>query len=136
MAKLRPKLGHLNKTSRMNMTITRVSMFLGTMALLSACSSIGFSNTFGSSNKEQSRTPYNATEYICDNNQHFYVRMLNNGKDVWLIYPTHEVNLTKSSDSAQRYTSGVIALDINGDTSTLNDGEKIAYTGCKAQIKK
>jgi len=30
----------------------------------------------------------------------------------------------------------VITLLINGDATTLNDGEKVAYTGCKAQVKK
>lgn len=120
----------------MNTIITKTFVFIGSIAMLSACSSISFNNPFSSNNKESSRIPANATEYICDNNQYFYVRMLSNGKEAWLIYPTHEVNLTQSTETTQRYTSGVIALVLNGDTSTLNDGEKIAYTGCKAQAKK
>lgn len=109
---------------------------LGLFTLLPSCSSMSLSNPFGSDSKEQSRTPANATEYICEGNKNFYVRMLNSGNDAWLIYPDHEVNLTKASDANNRFTSGIIALVINGDATTLNDGEKIAYTGCKPQLKK
>lgn len=102
--------------------------------LLAACSSINL-NPFSSDNKEGSRVPANAVSYVCEGNKQFYVRMLNNGNEAWLIYPTHEVALTKEKAS-NRYTSGAIALVISGDETTLNDGEKIAYTACKAQTKK
>jgi len=104
--------------------------------LIPACSSIGLTNPFGGNSSEPSRNPKDATEYVCDANKNFYVRMLNNGSDAWLIYPDHEVNLPKSSDDSRRYASGVIALVINGDATTLNDGEKIAYVNCKPQLKK
>lgn len=110
-------------------------LVLALAALLPSCSSVSL-NPFGSGSTEQSRTPPNATEYICDGNKRFYVRMLNNGNDAWLIYPDHEVNLPKSSDGNNRFTSGVITLVINGAETTLNDGEKIAYTVCKPQEKK
>ncbi|OIQ96874.1 hypothetical protein GALL_210710 [mine drainage metagenome] len=110
------------------------ALMLGLTLLLSACSSIHLSNPFGSGTKSQPGVPENATAYVCEGNQHFYVRMLNNGNDAWLIYPDHEVNLAKASDN--HFTSGVISLVINGDATTLNDGEKIAYTGCKAQVVK
>lgn len=105
-------------------------------AVLSACGSISLYNPFGADNKEPSRTPKDATAYVCDGNKSFYVRMLNNGNDAWLIYPDHEVNLAKSSEGTGRYTSGVITLVIDGDATRLNDGEKIAYTGCKPQTTK
>ena len=105
------------------------------IALLPACSSMSLSNPFSSSNREQSLTPKNATAYVCEGNKQFYVRMLNNGNDAWLIYPDHEVNLTKASDNSNRFTSGVISLVINGAETTLNDGEKIAYTSCKVLVK-
>ncbi len=112
------------------------SLVLALLAILPACSSINLSNPFGTDNKEQSRTPQNATEYICEGNKHFYVRMLNNGNDAWLIYPDHEINLTKAGDANNRFTSGAITLLVNGDATTLNDGEKIIYTACKPQVKK
>lgn len=119
------------------MTIKLKPLFLalGLISLLSSCSSVNL-NPFASGSNEQSSAPPNATEYICDGNKSFYVRMLNNGNDAWLIYPDHEVNLTKSAAASSRFTSGVIELEINGDATTLNDGEKIAYTACKPQLKK
>lgn len=101
-----------------------------------ACSFIGLSNPFNSDSNATSQYPKDATEYICDGNKHFHVRMLNNGNDAWLIYPDHEVNLPKSSDDSRRYASGVISLVINGDATTLNDGEKVAYLNCKPQLRK
>lgn len=107
---------------------------LSSLVLLSACSSIHVPNPFDTSTKEISKAPADATEYVCDGNKRFYVRMLNKGNDAWLIYPDHEVNLPKNE--ANRYTSGAITLVLNGTEATLNDGEKVAYTGCKAQIEK
>lgn len=106
---------------------------LGLLVLLPACSSVRL-NPFGSDTAEQSRGPANATEYVCEGKGRFHVRMLNNGNDAWLIYPDHEVNLRKSGGD-HRYSSGTITLVINGAETTLNDGEKIAYTNCKPQEK-
>jgi len=120
----------------MMIKLRQLSLTLLIAAVLSACGSISLSNPFGADEKEQSRTPKDAIAYVCDGNKSFYVRMLNNSNDAWLIYPDHEVNLAKSPEGAGRYTSGVIALVIDGDATTLNDGEKIAYTGCKPQSAK
>lgn len=119
----------------MNIQVKHLFLALSLTIMLSACSSVGLSNPFGSSAKSGVGVPENATAYVCEGNKRFYVRMLNNGNDAWLIYPDHEVNLSKSSEN-NRYTSGVISLVINADATTLNDGEKIAYTGCKAQLQK
>lgn len=103
------------------------------MTVVSACSTIKIPNPFSSETKAQGSAPVNATAYLCEGNKRFYVRMLNNGNDAWLIYPDHEINLNKTSDG--RYTSGVITLIINGAETSLEDGEKIAYKMCKAQAK-
>lgn len=109
---------------------------LTSAVLLSACSTTQLLNPFDTSVKEQPRAPQNATLYTCEDKKQFYVRMLNNNNDAWLIYPDHEVNLSKSSSGNNRYTSGAIALELNGEQTTLTDGDKIAYTGCKAPAKK
>jgi membrane-bound inhibitor of C-type lysozyme len=115
--------------------ITKTALITSTLVSLTSCSSISFSNPFGSGNKGLSGMPENAIAYECEGNKRFYVRMQNNGNDAWLIYPDHEVNLTKASDNNNKFTSGVITLLLNGDEATLNDGEKIAYTACKPQKK-
>jgi len=119
----------------MTKKINQLIIVAGLIAMQPSCSSFGY-NPFSTGVKEQSRTPQNAIAYECDEGKQFYVRMQNKGNDAWLIYPDHEVNLTKSTDNSNRFTSGVITLLINGDSTTLNDGEKVAYTGCKPQVKK
>jgi membrane-bound inhibitor of C-type lysozyme len=127
----------LKKIGFTKMAVKYVLVFtLSTLLMaISGCSSVSKINPFGSGEVERSKAPENATEYICDNNKHFYVRMLNNGNDAWLIYPDHEVNLPKAGGES-RYSSGAITLLINGAETTLNDGEKIAYTHCKPQVVK
>lgn len=119
----------------MTIKFNQLLFTLGLVALMPSCGTMDKLNPFGSDTKEQSRTPENATAYVCEGNKRFYVRLLNNGNDAWLIYPDHEVNLTKATGSNNRFSSGVITLDINGAETTLNDGEKIAYTSCKPQVK-
>jgi membrane-bound inhibitor of C-type lysozyme len=118
-------------TKKLNQWVALASLIV----VLPACSSFSL-NPFDSSVKEQSRTPQNAIAYECNEGKQFYVQMLNHGNDAWLIYPDHEVNLTKSTDNPNKFTSGNIALFINGNDTTLSDGEKIAYTGCKLPVKK
>ncbi|OYY50697.1 MAG: hypothetical protein B7X95_09325 [Methylophilaceae bacterium 17-44-8] len=100
---------------------------------LSACSVLQPFKVFNTETKERSKNPENAIEYVCENNKHFFVRMLNKGADAWLIFPDHEVNLAQSTTEKNRYVSGSITLVISGEQSTLTDGDVLAYTGCKAQ---
>ena len=119
----------------MTIKLKQFLIVAGLAAMQPSCSSFSL-NPFSTSGQEQSRTPKDAIAYECDEGKLFYVRMLNNGNNAWLIYPDHEVNLTKSTDNSNRFTSGIITLLINGDATTLSDGEKIAYAGCKPQVKK
>ena len=102
---------------------------------LQGCGSIDTLNPFDNSVKERSKNPENATQYICDDNKQFFVRMLNNGNNAWLIYPDHEVNLNKVEGS-NTYKAAAITLEVNGDQSALTDGDKVAYSNCKPQVKK
>ena len=115
--------------------LKKLLTIVGLATIQASCSSFSL-NPFNTSVREQPREPKSSITYECDGGKQFYVRMQNNGGDAWLIYPDHEVNLSKSTDNNNRFTSGQITLLINGDETTLNDGEKIAYTACKRQIKK
>lgn len=114
-------------------TFAKLLISAAMLTLVSACSTIKIPNPFSSDAKALGNAPVNATGYLCEGNKRFYVRMLNNGNDAWLIYPDHEVNLNKTGDG--RYTSGVITLIITGADTSLDDGEKIAYKACKVQAK-
>lgn len=117
------------------MNYQHVSAIAFTCILLSACSVVAPFKVFKSETKERSKNPENATEYVCEGNKRFFIRMLNNGNDAWLIFPDHEVNLAKSSTEKNRYTSGSITLALEGDQTTLTDGDVLSYTACKAQAK-
>ncbi|MDO8962193.1 MAG: hypothetical protein Q7V02_08830 [Methylophilus sp.] len=115
---------------------TYIFAMIAAMLSLSACSMLKPFKVFNTETQEHSKNPANATEYICENNKHFFVRMLNKGSDAWLIFPDHEVNLAQSSSDKNRYVSGAITLVLNGEQSTLTDGDVLSYTGCKAQATK
>ncbi len=104
-----------------------------TALLLNACSTSRFlsGDIFNGKARELPRTPVGSVAYLCDSNAQFYVRMLNNGNDAWIIYPDHEVDLPKQADG--RFTNGTAVFTPSADSATLTDGEKVNYTSCKAQ---
>ena len=90
----------------------------------------------GDSGGGQVRGPANATQYLCDGNKNFYLRMLDNGATAWVIYPNREVGLSRTGDSGTRYTNGVATLDLAGPGAKLSDGPEINLTGCKPATTK
>jgi len=116
----------------MAIKFTSIATAISLALLATACSKISLSNPFGAS--KENASPYaNATHYVCADKKHFYVRMLNNNAQAWLIYPDHEVSLSQNGTDKNRYTSGAISLVLNGNQTTLNDGEKISYSACQVQ---
>lgn len=92
---------------------------------------------FDSSTASRSGAPANATEYQCNGGKRFYVRMMDNGSTAWVILPDREVGLSKSpTGSGTRYTNSIAVLEINSTETTLNDGPKISFSGCKAVTNK
>ena len=104
-------------------TFAKLLISAAMLTLVSACSTIKIPNPFSSDTKVLGNAPVNATGYLGEGNKRFYVRMLNNGNDAWLIYPDHEVNLNKTSDG--RYTSGVITLIINATEAIYGRNHRI-----------
>lgn len=102
--------------------------------LLNACSTSNIlsGDIFNGKARELPRTPAGSIAYVCDNNAQFYVRMLNNGNDAWVIYPDHEVSLPKQADG--RFTNGTAVFTLDANGASLTDGEKVNYTACKAQV--
>ncbi|HWU81921.1 MAG TPA: hypothetical protein VN063_00410 [Methylophilaceae bacterium] len=118
----------------MNQHLQALTLSLALAAMLAGCSSMDKYNPFTDTPvyQEISRAPADATEYRCEGDRKFYVRMLDKGSDAWLIYPDREVRLEKAGGSGNRYTNGVAVLDINGDQTSLSDGPQIDYKACKA----
>lgn len=117
----------------MRTTIFKLISLSTFSVMLASCGGLSISNPFGSGQSASDMPYQGATRYACAENKQFYVRMLNNNQQAWLIYPDHEVNLNQSESDKNKYTSGVISLIINGNETTLNDGEKIAYRACQPQ---
>lgn len=75
----------------------------------------------------------NAIKYVCDDKQSFHVRMFNNNANAWVIFDDHEVSLTQSETDKTTYTSGDIILLNDVNSTSLSNGEKSSYSGCKPQ---
>lgn len=106
------------------------------MCALGGCMSMPSVNLwpFGGEPKtaERSRIPSNATEYRCDGGKSFYLRTLEGGSAVWLIYPDRQVRLEKQTIGAStHYTNGVATLRLETGTASLTDGTTISYNNCK-----
>jgi membrane-bound inhibitor of C-type lysozyme len=99
--------------------------------MLSACGGVKVWPFDGGSSAAQTRTPENSTAYQCSGGKQFFVRLVDNGAAVWLIYPDREVSLAKMTGAGTRYTNGVALLDMSGAEVTLADGTAVSYTGCK-----
>ncbi len=100
---------------------------------VAACSSVDKYNPFSEEKPAEAYKPANSTEYLCEGNKRFFVRMLDKENAAWLIYPDREVRLEKSAEgSGNSYTNSVATLELNGADATLNDGPNISYAGCKA----
>jgi membrane-bound inhibitor of C-type lysozyme len=99
---------------------------------ITACSSVKSINPFG--NKGDFEQLSNRKNYVCDENNRFSVELTNQGKEAWVIYNDHQVNVAKN-ENGNRYTAGAITLELNGDETKLTDGDKSAFTHCKAIVK-
>lgn len=104
-------------------------------ALLTSCSTVSSMLPFGSDGpKARSTVPADATEYQCNGGRHFYLRNLDNGAAVWVIFSDREVRLDKAADSSTRYSNGPATLELAGGEAKLADGTS-SYTGCKPATK-
>jgi membrane-bound inhibitor of C-type lysozyme len=117
----------------MKIKITQLLTVFLVLGLVTSCSKISLTNPFGTGGTDAASPYANATHYSCLDKKQFYVRMMENNLNAWLIYPDHEVNLKQTPSDKNRYTSGAITLFLNGNETTLTDGEKIAYSTCKPQ---
>lgn len=81
--------------------------------------------------QERSRSPANATEYLCTGGKRIYLRRLDGGDAVWLILPEREVRLDRIGTEGSRYGKGAMVLQLTGNDATLNDGAATPVTGCK-----
>jgi membrane-bound inhibitor of C-type lysozyme len=107
-------------------------LWMSLLVSVSACSSVDKYNPFSAEKPAETYKPANATEYQCEGNKRFFVRMLNKENAAWLIYPDREVRLEAASEGGNRYTNSVAVLEIQDTETTLSDGPNINYKACQA----
>ncbi len=88
---------------------------------------------WGDSSGEVPRVPPGATAYKCDGGKELYVRFLEGGKSVMVIYPEREFRLDAvTTGAASRYSNGRANLSVNGNQAMLEDGSNVVYSNCKS----
>jgi hypothetical protein len=74
--------------------------------------------------------PANSTEYACEKGKKFYIRVLDNGANVWLMLSDREVLLPKVGNE-KVYSNGISRLDMTGAEVSLEASPENRYIGCK-----
>src|SRR5437868_1712825 len=110
----------------------RIFLYAAFGALLAGCST-GI-DLFGTGVREvdRSRPPANSTEYRCDDNKRFYVRLLDDGA-AWVILPERQFRLPKAADG--QYANRTTTLQVKGNEASLTDKSDLHYNGCKVPEK-
>ena len=81
--------------------------------------------------RELSLAPKDAIEYQCEKNRHFYVKVLEGGKEMWLIYSDREFGLKQVESSKNVYTNDATTLEINDPETFIKEGDVLAYQKCQ-----
>lgn len=104
--------------------------------VLTACGGMGTTLwPFGDSAANGTARGYeNAREYRCEGGKSFHVRLLDEGKAAWLMWPERKVRLEKGTAAGQ-YSNGIAVLTLDGDKAALNDGPSVSLKACSAAQK-
>lgn len=101
-------------------------------ALLGGCGAT--TDLFGGVKElDRSRPPDNATEYRCNETQHFYVRYIDGDAAAWVILPERQFRLDRKS--AGEYSNRTTRLEIKQGEASLTDDSDLKFVGCKVPEK-
>jgi len=104
------------------------------ISVLAGCKTYEMPSLFDKGNKEQPRFGKEATHYQCENYQSFGLKLSANGEEAWVMLPDHEVGLNRDATDKQLYHYGTMDLRLNGEQTTLDDGDVLHLKGCKAVV--
>ena len=112
----------------------RSALALAAACLVAAgCSNVPLWPFGGDGARERSRTPSDATEFLCEGGKRLYVRTQNQGASVWVILPEREFRLDRSASAeGGTYSNGQTTLVVNGAEAALSEGAAVLYGGCKS----
>ena len=83
--------------------------------------------------RELSTAPKDASLYQCEKNKQFYVKALEGGKEMWLIFPDREFGLKQVDTSKNIYNNEITTLEINDPETYIKEGEVLTYQKCRLQ---
>ena len=105
--------------------------------LLSSCSSIKMPEVslpmLNGDYRELSTAPKDASLYQCEKNKQFYVKTLEGGKEMWLIFPDREFGLKQGDVLKNTYSNDTTTLEINDPETFIKEGDVLTYQKCRIQ---
>jgi hypothetical protein len=116
--------------------LNKLLSFLICLFLLNSCSSIkldkeNIKDIFSFDDKSQSLSPDNSTQFMCDQNQTFFLRYLEGNNAVWIILNNREFRLEKVLVDDNKYSNGKTVLEFFQDNVKITSNEKSLYEQCK-----
>jgi len=120
----------------MNQSIKKLTL-LSMLFLLSSCSSIKMPEVslpmLNGDYRELSTAPKDASLYQCEKNKQFYVKALEGGKEMWLIFPDREFGLKQGDALKNTYSNDTTTLEINDPETFIKEGDVLTYQKCRIQ---
>lgn len=120
----------------MNQSIKKLTL-LSMLFLLSSCSSIKMPEVslpmLNGDYRELSTAPKDASLYQCEKNKQFYVKALEGGKEMWLIFPDREFGLKQGDVLKNTYSNDTTTLEINDPETFIKEGDVLTYQKCRIQ---
>ncbi len=108
-----------------------------TSGLLVSCGSMKIPEVnvpmFNGDYRELSTAPKDASLYQCEKNKQFYVKALEGGKEMWLVFPDREFGLKQVEASKNIYNNDTTTLEINDPETNIKEGDVLTYQKCRLQ---
>jgi hypothetical protein len=106
-------------------------------SLLASCGSMKIPELnlpmFNGDYRELSSAPKEASLYQCEKNKQFYVKALEGGKEMWLVFPDREFGLKQAEASKNIYNNDTTILEINDPETYIKEGDVLTYQKCRLQ---
>ena len=111
-----------------------LSVFVAAV-LLAGCSADAWTPWSKSPGPSGPYTPPGATAYACAGGKRLLVRYESDAKSAWVIYPEREIRLTRATSATgdQQFTNGRATLATRDGETTVEEGGRVEYGGCKPE---
>lgn len=98
----------------------KTPLLIASTLLLTACGGLDLIGLGGDSTPESAKPPPNATQYRCAGNTGFWLRNLDGGA-LWLILPERELRMEPVKGETNKFATGRVRLELDGDGALLFD---------------